>query len=46
MPDDVQAKRCMLFGGLRMVYERSVNPMYKYILYEDAELFEVIVEEV
>ena len=22
MPDDVQAKRCILFGGLRMVYER------------------------
>ena len=24
MPDDVQAKRCMLFGGLRMVYERRL----------------------
>ena len=22
MLNDVQAKRCMLFGGLRMVYER------------------------
>ena len=30
MLNDVQAKRCMLFSGLRMVYERSVNPMKRF----------------
>ena len=30
MVNDVQAKRCILFSGLRMVYERSVNPMKRF----------------
>ena len=30
MLNDVQAKRRMLFSGLRMVHERSVNPMKRF----------------
>ena len=34
MLNDVQAKRCMLFSGLRMVYERRLIQMYKLRIYK------------
>ena len=34
MLNDVQAKRCMLFSGLRMVNERRLISMYKLRIYK------------
>ena len=34
MLNEVQAKRCILFCGLRMVYERRLIQMYKLRIYK------------